>query len=135
MGVVRDLIAEVIASADAVCTTPYTSDEKVYELFKPTIARGVVLDEAGAMHQADAMQVWGPGCRPCVLAGDERQLPPAVMTDGQRNIALYRVVLMLRGRLFTQMSSVFSMRPRSRFRIIPRLARLRRGLLTDTIPV
>jgi len=86
MGVVRDLITEVIASADAVCTTPYTSDGKVYELFKTTIARGVVLDEAGAMHQADAMQVWGPGCRPCVLAGDERQLPPAVMTDGQRDI-------------------------------------------------
>ncbi|EAQ84087.1 hypothetical protein CHGG_10491 [Chaetomium globosum CBS 148.51] len=35
------------------------------------------------MHEADALLVWGPGCRPCVLAGDERQLTPTVMRHGE----------------------------------------------------
>ncbi|KAK3934634.1 hypothetical protein QBC46DRAFT_426539 [Diplogelasinospora grovesii] len=30
----------------------------------------------------DALQVWGYSCRPCAMAGDEKQLPPAVMTAG-----------------------------------------------------
>jgi superfamily I DNA and/or RNA helicase len=38
-----------------------------------------VLDEAGAMSKADAILVWGAECRPCAMAGDEKQLPPAVM--------------------------------------------------------
>lgn len=31
------------------------------------------------MYVADALMVWGTQCRPCAMAGDERQLPPAVM--------------------------------------------------------
>lgn len=36
------------------------------------------------MHEADALLVWGDGCRPCVLAGDERQLPPTVMSANEK---------------------------------------------------
>lgn len=80
----RKLMAEILAVADFVCTTPHASQDKGYK----HIAEGagaIVLDETGAMSKADALMVWGTQCRPCAMAGDERQLPPAVM-DKERNL-------------------------------------------------
>jgi hypothetical protein len=55
------------------------SGDRQYAAFNK-IAKAVVLDDAGAVLQADALQVWDEGCRVCVLAGDEKQLPPKFMT-------------------------------------------------------
>lgn len=76
---VLDLLTRVVLAADVVLTTPHASGDSQYAAFNKT-AKAVVLDEAGAMLQADALQVWGEGCRVCVLAGDEKQLQPTVMT-------------------------------------------------------
>lgn len=80
---VTNLLVRILAMADFVCTTPYSAHRKYYETVVKT-ADAVVLDEAGALGIADALMVWGPLCRPCVMAGDVRQLPPAVM-DNKRN--------------------------------------------------
>lgn len=79
----RALIIRVLSIADFVCTTPYASQ---YRWFKHVAeaADAIVLDEAGAMCMADALMVWGTQCRPCAMAGDERQLAPAVM-ERERN--------------------------------------------------
>ncbi|KAH6848227.1 P-loop containing nucleoside triphosphate hydrolase protein [Chaetomium sp. MPI-CAGE-AT-0009] len=82
--IAEELMVQIIMRANAVCSTPHLASQSPYKLYNREQAKGVVLDEAGAMHEADALLVWGPGCRPCVLAGDERQLPPAVMTHGER---------------------------------------------------
>ncbi|KAK5663749.1 hypothetical protein OQA88_4180 [Cercophora sp. LCS_1] len=66
-----------------VCTTPQVSGDAEYLHFKHHVARSVVLDEAGAMTQQDALLVRGPGLRPTVLAGDEKQLPPTVMSHNK----------------------------------------------------
>ncbi|KAJ4326052.1 hypothetical protein N0V84_003272 [Fusarium piperis] len=69
----------IVQYANAVCTTPHASTRKPYKLFKEK-ADAVVLDEAGAMWKADALQVIGQTLRPVAMAGDENQLPPTVMT-------------------------------------------------------
>jgi len=80
---VMGLIEDIIMMADAVCTTPFGSSQDLYQKFNNKVAKGIILDEAGAMLQADALLVWGPGCRPCAMAGDPRQLPPTVMTHNE----------------------------------------------------
>ncbi|CAK7225828.1 hypothetical protein SCUCBS95973_005994 [Sporothrix curviconia] len=79
----RNLMITILATADFVCTTPYASKSKPYRSFAAA-ADAVVLDEAGCMCLADAIMVWGTQCRPCAMAGDVRQFPPAVM-DRDRN--------------------------------------------------
>src|SRR5262249_12976611 len=81
---VRDLLIFIIQAARAVCTTPHASGDQVYAEFNAKKAKGVIMDEAGAMLQADALLVWGQGCRPCAKAGDPRQLPPTVMSHGEK---------------------------------------------------
>ncbi|KAK1833597.1 hypothetical protein QBC39DRAFT_380460 [Podospora conica] len=76
---ILDLLTQVVLAADIVVTTPHVSGDKQYAAFN-RIAEAVVLDDAGVMLQTDALLVWGEGCRPCVMAGDEKQLPPTVMT-------------------------------------------------------
>jgi hypothetical protein len=83
-GIAEELMVQIIMRANAVCSTPHLASQSPYRLYNKDQAKGVVLDEAGAMHQSDALLVWGPGCRPCVLAGDQRQLLPMVMTHGER---------------------------------------------------
>jgi hypothetical protein len=83
--VISGLFSEVVMCADAVCTTTYASrDLRVYEVFNVGLARATVLDEAGAMSMGSALMAWIDDGRPCVMAGDEKQLPPTVMTMGER---------------------------------------------------
>ncbi|KAK4234512.1 hypothetical protein C8A03DRAFT_37707 [Achaetomium macrosporum] len=77
----QELMEEIIVPADAVCTTPYFASQAPYSTFNMTKAKAVVLDEAGAMLEADALLVWGYGCRPCVLAGEE--LRPTLMSANE----------------------------------------------------
>jgi len=80
---ILDLVKTIIMMADAVCTTPFCSSQDPYSKFNSNVAKGIILDEAGAMWQADALLVWGRGCRPCAMAGDPRQLPPVVMSHNE----------------------------------------------------
>ncbi|OAA68554.1 hypothetical protein SPI_00749 [Niveomyces insectorum RCEF 264] len=75
---IRALMIRILCIADFVCTTPYASQYDGFRLVAEN-ADAIVLDEAGGMHMADALMVWGTQCRPCAMAGDMRQLPPAVM--------------------------------------------------------
>lgn len=81
---VKELLVCIVMNAHAVCTTPYASGESIYAEYNVEVAKGVILDEASAMLQGDALLVSGPRCRPCGKAGDPRQLPPAVMTEGEK---------------------------------------------------
>jgi hypothetical protein len=74
----------VILNADAVATTPSLSSRRPYSDYKREKIRGVAIDEAGAMNRPDFYTVWGNCLLPCVMAGDENQLPPAVMSLDQQ---------------------------------------------------
>lgn len=80
------VMAHLVRRADVVCTTPFTSTSEPYTRFKAAVP-AVVMDEAGAMDRTDALIVWGNRSRPCVMAGDPKQLPPTVMSasDVDRN--------------------------------------------------
>jgi len=80
---VSSSIGSLVVHADAVCTTPLVSATKPWVDFNLQLANAVVLDEAGAMLQADALLVWGAGCRPCVMGGDPLQRP-TVLSFGVR---------------------------------------------------
>jgi len=49
----------VILQADAICTTPHLSCEGVCATYNPSVAKAVILDDAGAMSLADVIIVWG----------------------------------------------------------------------------
>ncbi|KAK0663934.1 P-loop containing nucleoside triphosphate hydrolase protein [Cercophora samala] len=82
---VVEFLARVVQAADMVCTTPFMAKDEEYAKFNMA-AKAVILDEAGAMLQADALLVLGNGLRPCVLAGDKRHLPPTVMTLSKKDV-------------------------------------------------
>jgi hypothetical protein len=82
---VRDLIEEVIMLADAVCATPFGLSQEPYARFNREEAKAIVLDDAGSMLQADALLVWGQGCRPCVMAGDPKESPTVPSYGEMRN--------------------------------------------------
>lgn len=69
--------------ADTVCHT-FRLELAPYVQLNCEVAKGVVLDEAVPMPQADALLVWGGGCRPCIMAGDPKQLPPVVVSLGEK---------------------------------------------------
>ncbi|KAJ4289304.1 hypothetical protein N0V88_007055 [Collariella sp. IMI 366227] len=61
--IVPDLMGRVIMKVHAVCTTPHLVGEEdlFYSEFNNSAARGVIFDETGRMHKADAFQVLSPG--------------------------------------------------------------------------
>ncbi|KAJ4199607.1 hypothetical protein NW767_008030 [Fusarium falciforme] len=76
---VKEFYKCILQYAHAICTTPHASTTKPYKSLIAD-ADAVVLDEAGAMWKADALQVIGQTLRPVAMARDENQLPPTVMT-------------------------------------------------------
>ncbi|EEU35956.1 uncharacterized protein NECHADRAFT_49645, partial [Fusarium vanettenii 77-13-4] len=72
-------------AADIVCGTPAQSCGKLYHDWKNTKAKGFAIDEAASMTRPDLYSVWGNTMMPCILAGDEKQLPPAVMTLDEKD--------------------------------------------------
>lgn len=66
-------------AADALCTTPAKSCGE-FDEWKTNRAKGIAVDEAGNMTRPDLYSVWGNTGIPCVLAGDDKQLPPFVLT-------------------------------------------------------
>ncbi|KAJ4298599.1 hypothetical protein N0V88_003629 [Collariella sp. IMI 366227] len=77
----RNLMVKIIMQADTVSITPHVAgdNQSPYFTHSSERAKAVVLDKAGMMHVADALQVWGPGCHPCVLGGDGQQVPAIIM--------------------------------------------------------
>ncbi|KAL3297892.1 DNA helicase [Colletotrichum asianum] len=75
----RNLMTSLISRADVLATTPHVAKDNAYICFTRQIAKASVLDEAGAMNVPQALLGW-PNFRAWLLAGDERQLPPTVMT-------------------------------------------------------
>ncbi|KAF5004159.1 hypothetical protein FDECE_9373, partial [Fusarium decemcellulare] len=73
------LLEEVINAADIVCTTPALSTKAPYARWKYT-AKGIAVDEAGCISRPDLYCVWGNTLLPCLMAGDDKQLPPTVMS-------------------------------------------------------
>ncbi|KAK5997359.1 DNA replication ATP-dependent helicase/nuclease DNA2-like protein [Cladobotryum mycophilum] len=83
--IIRKLMQQILDLAHMVCTTPHISDDSPYKEWNGLKANAVAFDEAGALSRPDALLVWGNDFRPCVLAGDDRQLLPIVMTINDRD--------------------------------------------------
>lgn len=93
--------------AYAVCTTPHTCNKNAYAKFNHDVAKGVVLDDAGSLHAANALHIWGCalhiwgcGCRPCILSGDRTQPTPVfVKSHGRRRNGRCMNIFLLYGRV------------------------------------
>ncbi|KAJ4246496.1 hypothetical protein NW757_009545 [Fusarium falciforme] len=87
--IIEGLFNRILEVADIVYATPAQSCGKFYREWKNTKAKGFAIDEAANMTRPDLYSLWGNSMMPCILAGDEKQLPPAVITldekDGQGN--------------------------------------------------
>ncbi|KAL9945575.1 hypothetical protein ACHAQF_007631 [Verticillium nonalfalfae] len=79
------LLKAVIEAADIVCATPSMATDDVCREWRTSVARGIAIDEAASMTRADLACVWGNSLLPCFLAGDDKQLPPAVMTGDEQD--------------------------------------------------
>ncbi|KAM0524166.1 hypothetical protein ACHAPE_001427 [Trichoderma viride] len=71
----------ILEIADIVCTTPAVSCQRPFVWWKEQKARGITVDEAGAMNRPDLLSVWGNTLTPIILSGDDNQLPPTVTTE------------------------------------------------------
>lgn len=80
------LLESIISVAQVICTTPHVSRDKHYNGSR-LAADTILLDEAGAMHQADANMVWGPRMKPCIMAGDDRKWQLTVMEKTRNRFA------------------------------------------------
>ncbi len=74
---IKKIMATIISAADVVLTTPGSIIGEYRQFWSR--AKGIAIDEAGCLNRADLYHVWGNTLRPCALAGDIKQLPPAVM--------------------------------------------------------
>jgi hypothetical protein len=68
----------IINAADVVMTTPAGAQRQWYKDAWSS-AKVIAVDEGGCMGLADLCSIWGNTLRPLVMAGDVKQLPPAVM--------------------------------------------------------
>ncbi|XEU95360.1 hypothetical protein FSHL1_000644 [Fusarium sambucinum] len=74
------LVQQIVDGADILCTLPALAHTESMLYSWKIKAHGIAIDEAGNMTRADLCSVWGNTLRPCLLAGDEKQLAPVVMT-------------------------------------------------------
>ncbi|EHK26789.1 uncharacterized protein TRIVIDRAFT_8730, partial [Trichoderma virens Gv29-8] len=47
--------------------------------------KGIAVDEAGNINRPDLYRVWGNTLLPCLMGGDDLQLPPTVMTVDEKD--------------------------------------------------
>ncbi|KAI6094022.1 hypothetical protein F4821DRAFT_9361 [Hypoxylon rubiginosum] len=82
-GQLKILFVKLLSLADILCVTPSGSEnDKDYREWKNREAKGIAVDEAANTNRADLYCVWGNTLLPCFLAGDPKQLPPAVLSAG-----------------------------------------------------
>ncbi|KAH7272937.1 hypothetical protein B0J15DRAFT_573805 [Fusarium solani] len=67
-----DSLGDVVRIADIVCTTPSLK------------AHGITVNETACMSRPDLYCVWGNTLLPCLIAGDDKQLPPTVLYSHNR---------------------------------------------------
>ncbi|KAG8352577.1 hypothetical protein FVEN_g9414 [Fusarium venenatum] len=76
------LVGRLIKSADILCTIPALAEsEPNLSDWKVNSARAIAIDEAGNMSRGDLCSIWGNTLLPCLLAGDDKQLAPVVITS------------------------------------------------------
>lgn len=92
--VVEDLLRSIVNGADFVATTPHANGNTLYRHYRAK-ADAVVFDEAGGLHKTDALMVWGPTCRMCAMAGDEKQLGVVVSEHKHNKFARHAAVSIL----------------------------------------
>ncbi|PKK42305.1 hypothetical protein CI102_12899 [Trichoderma harzianum] len=85
MGDVMKLVKDLVNGADILCTTPSLSCKVEFETWKNERAKGIAVDEAGNINRPDLYRVWGNTMLPCLLGGDDMQLPPTVMTKDEKD--------------------------------------------------
>ncbi|KAK4064528.1 hypothetical protein Trihar35433_8045 [Trichoderma harzianum] len=83
---IEGMFGHLIWSADILCAALSMSMQEPYSIWKMARARGVVVDEAGNISRPDLYRVWDNTMLPCLLGGDDKQLPPAVMTVDDKDI-------------------------------------------------
>lgn len=81
MGKLKLLMWAIFEAADAICTTPSLSCKSPFKEWKETRAKGIAVEGAGSISRPDLNSVWGNTLLPCVIAGDDKQLSPSVVTD------------------------------------------------------
>ena len=64
----------------------FSHQEVPYNMYKTEEAQAIAVDDAGNISRADLYCVWGNTLLPCLLAVDEKQLSPAVMTTKDRDV-------------------------------------------------
>ncbi|KAM0249672.1 hypothetical protein ACHAQJ_008969 [Trichoderma viride] len=85
-GEIFAMFDHLLSNADIVCTTPAVSYQRPFKGWKEESAKGIAVDEAGNISRPDLYSVWGNTLLPCLLSGDDRQLPPTVMTLDNKGI-------------------------------------------------
>lgn len=82
----KALCANILNAADIVCTTPSLSCKGIFAEWKSNVAQGIAVDEAANMTRPDLYSVWGNTLLPCLMAGDDKQLFPTVMTVEEKDV-------------------------------------------------
>ncbi|KAG5759196.1 hypothetical protein H9Q72_012672 [Fusarium xylarioides] len=77
------LMREVVRCANFVTVTPAMAGSQPYKSFNASHAKAALFDEAAAMHRTDGLMVFGNSMRPVFAVGDEKQLPPTLLTMGE----------------------------------------------------
>ncbi|UKZ57243.1 hypothetical protein TrVGV298_011096 [Trichoderma virens] len=82
---IKVLLAGLVNKAEILCTTPSQSCKPVFSEWKQERAKGIAVDEAGNINRPDLYRVWGNTLLPCLMGGDDLQLPPTVMTVDEKD--------------------------------------------------
>ncbi|KAL7931583.1 hypothetical protein V8C35DRAFT_282577 [Trichoderma chlorosporum] len=88
---IQEMFVNLLWDADILCTTPAMSMQKPFARWKMMEARGIAVDEAGSIGRPDLYRVWGNTMLPCLLGGNDEQLPPVVKTDDDKDIEGYHI--------------------------------------------
>ncbi|RFU75706.1 dna helicase [Trichoderma arundinaceum] len=87
--IMETLFRSILNYADILCTNAALSNRAPFRTWKIERAKGIAVDEASNISRPDLYCVWGNTLLSCVLAGDDKQLPPTVMSlknrDGEGN--------------------------------------------------
>lgn len=82
---IKAMFARIQGHAGVLCTNATLSCQEPYESWKNEVARGIAVDEAGKISRPDLYSVWGNTLLPCLLCGDDKQLPPVVMSLDEKD--------------------------------------------------
>ncbi|KAF5568990.1 hypothetical protein FPANT_14000 [Fusarium pseudoanthophilum] len=78
---IQHVLFQIMWQADFLCVHPADTEISPLPQWKSTIARGLVIAEAGSMSRADFYGLWGNTLLPCFLFGDPDQKPVVLTTD------------------------------------------------------